>query len=92
MATEIDTAIVLPDDPSLGPEVQVDYPGYRSTRWRAPDRPLVTLPEEFHSLTPRWHFTHIHDDVIPALLARGVTDAQIETMLVGNPRRYFAGT
>ena len=50
MATEIDTAIVLPDDPSLGPDVQVDYPGYRSTRWRAPDRPLVTLPEEFHAL------------------------------------------
>jgi protocatechuate 3,4-dioxygenase, beta subunit len=50
MATEIDTEIVLPDDPSLGSEVQVDYPGYRSTRWRAPDRPLVTLPEEFHSL------------------------------------------
>jgi protocatechuate 3,4-dioxygenase, beta subunit len=42
--------IVLPDDPSLGPEVQVDYPGYRSTKWRAPARPLVSLPEEFHSL------------------------------------------
>jgi protocatechuate 3,4-dioxygenase beta subunit len=42
--------IVLPDDPSLGPEVQVDYPGYRSTRWRAPSRPLVTLPEELHAL------------------------------------------
>ena len=28
----------------------MDYPGYRSTRWRAPDRPLVTLPEEFHRL------------------------------------------
>ena len=42
--------IVLPDDASFGPEVQVDYPGYRSTRWRAPDRPLVTLPEEVHSL------------------------------------------
>jgi len=42
--------IVLPDDPSFGPEVQVDYPGYRSTRWRAPDRPLVTLPEELHEL------------------------------------------
>jgi protocatechuate 3,4-dioxygenase, beta subunit len=42
--------IVLPDDPSFGPEVQVDYPGYRSTRWRAPDRPLVTLPEEVHRL------------------------------------------
>jgi protocatechuate 3,4-dioxygenase beta subunit len=45
-----DSPIVLPDDPSFGPEVQVDYPGYRSTRWRAPDRPLRTLPEELHSL------------------------------------------
>jgi protocatechuate 3,4-dioxygenase beta subunit len=40
--------VVLPDDPSLGPEVQVDYPGYRSTRWRAPSRPLAALPEEVH--------------------------------------------
>ncbi len=42
--------IVLPDDPGFGPEVQVDYPGYRSTRLRAPDRKLHTLPEEFHRL------------------------------------------
>jgi protocatechuate 3,4-dioxygenase, beta subunit len=49
-ATFEDMPIVLPDDPSIGPEVQVDYPGYRSTRWRAPDRPLVSLPEELHSL------------------------------------------
>jgi protocatechuate 3,4-dioxygenase beta subunit len=42
--------IVLPDDPRFGPEVQVDYPGYRSTRLRAPKRPLVTSPEELHSL------------------------------------------
>ena len=42
--------VILPDDPSFGPEVQVDYPGYHSTRWRAPAAPLVSLPEEFHSL------------------------------------------
>jgi len=42
--------VVLPDDPTLGPEVQVDYPGYRSTRWRAPERPLAPIPEELHSL------------------------------------------
>jgi protocatechuate 3,4-dioxygenase, beta subunit len=42
--------IVLPDDPSFGPEVQVDYPGYRSTKWRAPNRPLVVMPEELHAL------------------------------------------
>jgi protocatechuate 3,4-dioxygenase, beta subunit len=45
-----DSPIVLPDDLAFGPEVQVDYPGYRSTRWRAPDRPLVTMPEELHAL------------------------------------------
>jgi len=42
--------VVLPDDPSLGPDVQVDYSGYRSTRWRAPARPLEPIPEELHSL------------------------------------------
>jgi len=38
---------------------------------------------------PRWHDRHIHDDVIPALRQRGVTDEQIHTMLVENPRKYF---
>ncbi|HZR95068.1 MAG TPA: protocatechuate 3,4-dioxygenase subunit beta [Gaiellaceae bacterium] len=42
--------VVLADDPTFGPEVQVDYPGYRSTRWRVPKRPLATMPEELHSL------------------------------------------
>ena len=44
------SAIVLPDDPSFGLEVQLDYPGYRSTRLRAPKRTLVTLPEELHRI------------------------------------------
>ena len=38
---------------------------------------------------PNWNFVHISDDVLPALLERGVTDEQITTMLVDNPRRYF---
>ncbi len=41
---------------------------------------------------PRWNFQHIFNDVIPALKSRGVTDAQISTMLVENPRRIFAGS
>jgi len=40
---------------------------------------------------PNWHYTHIHDDVLPALLARGVTQDQIDQMLVANPRRILAG-
>jgi protocatechuate 3,4-dioxygenase, beta subunit len=31
-------------------DVQVDYPAYRSTQWRAPSRPLAALPEELHRL------------------------------------------
>jgi phosphotriesterase-related protein len=38
---------------------------------------------------PNWHFTHIHDDVLPALRRRGVAEEQIRAMLVENPKRYF---
>ena len=40
---------------------------------------------------PNWHYEHISDDVLPALRESGVTEAQIEQMLVDNPRRYFSG-
>lgn len=39
---------------------------------------------------PNWIYTHITDAVLPALRERGVTDTQIATMLVDNPRRYFS--
>jgi protocatechuate 3,4-dioxygenase beta subunit len=31
-------------------DVEVDWPDYRSTEFRAPKRPLATLPEELHAL------------------------------------------
>ena len=40
-------------------------------------------------MLPNWHYLHIHNDVIPALKQRGVTDEQIKTMLVDNPREIF---
>jgi phosphotriesterase-related protein len=42
-----------------------------------------------HDRFPDWVFTHISDAVLPALRQRGVTDAQIEQMMVINPRRVF---
>jgi phosphotriesterase-related protein len=39
-----------------------------------------------------WRYTHIHEDVLPYLREHGVTDEQIDTMLVANPRRYFETT
>jgi phosphotriesterase-related protein len=40
-------------------------------------------------IAPQWHYTHIHKNVLPALRDAGVTQQQIDTMLIDNPRRYF---
>lgn len=48
-------------------------------------------PSAVPHFAPYWHYEHMFDDVLPALRERGVTDTQIDTMLVANPRRYFGG-
>lgn len=48
------------------------------------------LPEAaLSAVIPNWHYLHIHNDVLPALKRRGVTDEQINKMLVDNPRKIF---
>ena len=47
--------------------------------------PEATVPV----VLPRWNFLHIHRDVLPALRESGVTEDQIRTMLVDNPRKFF---
>jgi phosphotriesterase-related protein len=44
------------------------------------------------AMLTQWRYTHIHEEVLPYLREHGVTDEQIETMLVANPRRYFENT
>lgn len=46
-------------------------------------------PALLASVLPNWHMNHIPDDVIPALREAGVSDEQITTMTVDNPRRIF---
>ncbi|WP_106401547.1 phosphotriesterase family protein [Actinocorallia populi] len=40
---------------------------------------------------PQWNYLHIERDVLPYLRAKGVTEEQITTMLVDNPRRFLGG-
>jgi phosphotriesterase-related protein len=40
-------------------------------------------------LMTQWHYLHIHDEVLPYLREHGVTDKQIDAMLIENPRRFF---
>jgi phosphotriesterase-related protein len=44
------------------------------------------------SMMTQWHYLHIHDDVLPYLREHGVTDRQIDDMLIHTPRRYFENT
>jgi protocatechuate 3,4-dioxygenase beta subunit len=58
-----ESPVVLEDDERFGPEVQIDYPGYRSTRLRAPDRPLVALPGGFDDVSgPAFGEGAVEDD------------------------------
>ena len=52
--------------------------------WIAGEVPVGALPD--------WHYLHISQDVLPALRERGVTEDQITTMLVDNPRRFLEST
>ena len=51
---------------------------------------LDWIPGEIPPSTmPHWHYLHISKDVLPMLRAAGVTDAQIDTMLIDTPRRFL---
>jgi len=57
--------------------------------WHWLGRPLN--PDERHrKLIANWHTTYLFEGILPLLEKRGVTKAQIETILVENPRRFFS--
>ncbi len=53
-------------------------------------RPLV-LPEMVQQIMANWHPTNVFDNIIPALLQNGGSAADIQTMVLDNPRRLFGG-
>ena len=52
---------------------------------------LVLRPEQIAAALPSWKSTHLFENILPKLMARGVTEADVHTMLVENPKRYFRG-
>jgi phosphotriesterase-related protein len=51
---------------------------------------LDWIPGELPPSTwPNWHYLHISRDVIPALREAGVTEGQIDAMLVDTPKRFL---
>ena len=50
---------------------------------------LDWVDQSMLSMTPNWNFLHISNDVLPELRKRGVTDEQIDTLLIANPKRWI---
>jgi phosphotriesterase-related protein len=53
-------------------------------------RSMFRTPESQQGLA-KWSYTHLFKEVLPKLRTIGVSEAQIQTMLVENPRRFFGG-
>ena len=89
----IDTA--SPFDDRVGIVVEMARRGYADRMVLAQDAACFIDwidPQVLELFLSNWHYLHIDQDVLPALRERGVTDEQIDQMLVANPRRYFEGS
>lgn len=47
------------------------------------------LPAPLEALMSNWHPSHLFENILPKLRDRGVSQEEIETMLVKNPERLF---
>ncbi len=65
----------------------------RSSFWVPPEYrdAAATRREEIEWQVWKRPYTYILTDFVPRLLERGVTDADVETIFVDNPRRLLAG-
>ena len=87
------------DRTSLGPVAAEDSiislvkAGYANRIMLSHDYGLqwIGRPFSWPAAYKTWHPTYIHLKLIPKMKAAGVTDEQINTMLIDNPRRFFEG-
>lgn len=53
--------------------------------------PGVGSAEDVARIAPNWTMTHLFERIFPELLRMGVAQADLDAVLLDNPRRYFAG-
>jgi phosphotriesterase-related protein len=85
----------LPDERRIAAVARLCEAGYTDRMVLSHDANcfMDTTPQRYKDeRLPDWHFLHLHRTILPALRERGVSEADIETMLVANPRRILSGT
>ncbi len=82
----------LPDEKRVATIVKLCEMGYAERMVLSHDA-CVYLdtfpPAAIKQFAPKWHYLHISDDIIPALLEAGLSQGQIDLMTRENPRRIF---
>jgi phosphotriesterase-related protein len=59
--------------------------------WQGRPVPIRESHEDVLAMLPDWRPTSILTKIVPQLREGGLTEADITTILVDNPRRFFAG-
>jgi phosphotriesterase-related protein len=82
---------ILPFEQRVGIVVELINRGYVEQMVLAHDASCFFdwIDQSYLEMAPNWHFLHISQEVLPALRERGVSEEQLDTMLVDNPRRWF---
>jgi phosphotriesterase-related protein len=84
---------LLPDDARMKNLMQLVEAGLRNHVVISQDYPVCLLGRfgpELSRIAPNWGITHIFKSIIPRLKEMGLTDDDVETILVSNPRELFA--
>ena len=84
---------LLPDDARMKNLMQLVAAGLREHVVISQDYPVCLLGRfgvNLEHIAPNWGITHIFKSIIPRLKEMGLTDEDVETILVSNPRQLFA--
>ncbi|MBA2505892.1 MAG: phosphotriesterase, partial [Thermoleophilaceae bacterium] len=87
--------IILPQEKRNATVAALCERGYADRMFLSQDAcsKLDWFPEEMQAqMAPKWTMTLIFDEVLGELRELGVTDEQIDQMLVANPPRWIAGS
>ena len=85
--------IVVPLDEQLDTLAEMVRRGHADRLMLSQDKASFSdwfSDEETDAVAPNWQYTYITDGLLPKLRERGVTDDQIEQIMVRNPRDFFA--
>jgi phosphotriesterase-related protein len=84
---------LLSDDLRMKNLMELVAAGFRDQVVLSQDYPVCLLGRfgvDLSRIAPNWGITHIFKSIIPRLKEMGLTDEDVKTLLVSNPKRLFA--